>query len=315
MAYFLITYPKFQAFTDTGALAVGYLVYTYQAGTDTPATTYSNRGVSAANANPIVLNSRAEADIYTSQALKLVLKTPAGATVLTQDYIGEQQTVGIVNGSTVSTSGNVATITGSPVASALTNNLMLVFIPDASNTATMGATASVVAGPDDCVFSGPYTGTTSSTFRVEIDDDSADPETFKWRKDAGSWTTGVAITGDDQTLVEGITVNFAVLVGHTTGDYWTQAVVPPYKINIDSLGAKIVYKNSGGNIIPLESGDIKEDYPVWGVYSSEQACWLLLNSADYSAAAEEATNRVRFEKVANHTLTAADHGNEISFNS
>src|SRR5574343_1497890 len=119
MAYFLITYPKFQAFTDTGALAVGYLVYTYQAGTDTPATTYSNRGVSAANANPIVLNARAEADIYTSQALKLVLKTPAGATVLTQDYIGEQQTTAMYVGSAVTTTGNVAVVTGSPVSTAL----------------------------------------------------------------------------------------------------------------------------------------------------------------------------------------------------
>lgn len=147
---------------------------------------------------------------------------------------------------------------------------------------------------------------------MEIDSAGA-TDTFKWRKDTEDYATGVAITGDDQTLMEGISVNFAVVTGHTGGDYWTQAVDPPYKLNLDSLGAKLVYKNSGGTLIPLEDGDVKADYPVVVIYGATQDCWLLINTADFTTAAEAATDRIRYEKTDNYELVSSDHGNEISF--
>jgi hypothetical protein len=51
----------------------------------------------------------------------------------------------------------------------------------------------------------------------------ASPNTFKWRKNAGSWTTGVAITGAAQTLADGVTVTFSALTGHTLTDTWNIA--------------------------------------------------------------------------------------------
>ena len=77
--------PKFQALDDNGDPLSGGLVYTYESGTNTPKTTYSDRGLSAANANPVVLNSRGEASIYASGLIKIILKTSAGVTVWTMD--------------------------------------------------------------------------------------------------------------------------------------------------------------------------------------------------------------------------------------
>jgi len=82
------------------------------------------------------------------------------------------------------------------------------------------------AGLDDATFGGTYTGTTVlSTYEVEIDA-TGTPDTFKWRKDAGGYTTGVAITGSAQTLAEGVTITFAATTGHTLGNKWIVNVSP-----------------------------------------------------------------------------------------
>ena len=79
--------PKFQAFDANGDPLSGGLVYTYSAGTDTLKTTYSDYDASTANANPVVLNSRGEADIYVQGSYKIVLKDSAGATIWTLDNV------------------------------------------------------------------------------------------------------------------------------------------------------------------------------------------------------------------------------------
>ena len=47
------------------------------------------------------------------------------------------------------------------------------------------------------------------------------PNTFKWRKGSGSFTTGVAITAGIQTLQEGVQITFASKIDHILGDVWT----------------------------------------------------------------------------------------------
>ena len=79
--------PKFQAFDANGDPLSDGLVYTYEAGTDTLKTTYSDYDASTANANPVVLDSRGEADIYVQGAHKIVLKDSAGATIWTLDNV------------------------------------------------------------------------------------------------------------------------------------------------------------------------------------------------------------------------------------
>jgi len=82
------------------------------------------------------------------------------------------------------------------------------------------------AGLNDATFGGTYVGSTVlSTYEVEIDA-TGTPDTFKWRKDAGGYTTGVAITGSAQTLAEGVTITFAATTGHTLGNKWIVNVAP-----------------------------------------------------------------------------------------
>lgn len=82
--------PKFTGFSDAGVPLNAGLLYTYAAGTSTPATTYNDVDLAPAhaNANPIVLDSAGRATIYLeATSYKFVLKTSAGATVWTQDNI------------------------------------------------------------------------------------------------------------------------------------------------------------------------------------------------------------------------------------
>ena len=50
------------------------------------------------------------------------------------------------------------------------------------------------------------------------------PNTFKWKKDSGSFTTGVSITGSAQDLMEGVQVTFASKYGHTVSNSWAIGV-------------------------------------------------------------------------------------------
>ena len=59
----------------SGISEAGYYVYFYIAGTSTPKDTYSDSTESAANTNPVILDSRGEADIWVSGIYKVVVYT------------------------------------------------------------------------------------------------------------------------------------------------------------------------------------------------------------------------------------------------
>ena len=79
--------PKFQAFDANGDPLSGGKVYTYEAGTSTLKTSYSDYDASTANANPVVLDSRGEADIYVRGAYKISVYTSADVLVWTLDNV------------------------------------------------------------------------------------------------------------------------------------------------------------------------------------------------------------------------------------
>ena len=56
----LLNCPKFMAFDDKGVPLVGGKVYAYRAGTTTAKATYSDKNLTTANTNPVVLNRRGE---------------------------------------------------------------------------------------------------------------------------------------------------------------------------------------------------------------------------------------------------------------
>lgn len=80
--------PKFVGLSDAGLPLNGGLLYTYAAGTSTPATTYSDAALTTPNANPIVLDAAGRATVYlAATSYKFTLRTSAGVLVYTQDNI------------------------------------------------------------------------------------------------------------------------------------------------------------------------------------------------------------------------------------
>jgi hypothetical protein len=80
-----------QFFDNNGNPLAGGLIYTYAAGTTTPAATYTSDSGGTANANPIVLDSagRTPAQIWLTEgsSYKFVLETALGVTIKTDDNI------------------------------------------------------------------------------------------------------------------------------------------------------------------------------------------------------------------------------------
>jgi len=80
--------PKFTAFDSNGVPLSGGKAHTYEAGTTTPVTTYSDYEMANPNANPVVLDSRGEADVWFEGPIKVVLKDSDDVTIWTFDDIG-----------------------------------------------------------------------------------------------------------------------------------------------------------------------------------------------------------------------------------
>ncbi len=83
---------KYREFTDNGAPASGYKLYTYEPGTTTNKATYTTADLDVANTNPVVLDSEGRAAVWLSGKYKFVLKTDADVTVWTVDDVGETTT-------------------------------------------------------------------------------------------------------------------------------------------------------------------------------------------------------------------------------
>ncbi len=315
--YIRVSYPKIQCFDNAGLLAVGFKIYTYAAGTvSTPAASYSDRNLTVPNTNPVILNSRGEADIYTGVALKLVFTTPTGdpgSPIWSVDYVGEQQSTFLTGSATPGTVNNNYVVAIAPPPAALTNNLMLIFTPDTDNVDTIGTQVFTGTGINDGVFTGPYIGSTAgSTFTYEIDA-TGTPDTFKWRKDGGAWTDGVAITAAKQNLIEGVAVTFAQTTGHTLGDKKVLTVTTPARLNLSALGNIIIYKNMAGNLKALDGKDLKQDYPATVVYSLPGLCWVLMNPF-VPVFTSLIPQRIRKEVTATYAVVLADQGTELSCN-
>ena len=94
--------PKLQFFDANGDPLVGGKLYTYAAGTTTPLTSYTDSTGVSANTNPIVLDSRGEANVWLDETFyKFALYTAANVLIWTVDNI---------NGTTNSPFGNTTVV-------------------------------------------------------------------------------------------------------------------------------------------------------------------------------------------------------------
>jgi len=133
-----------QFFTDTGTVLSGGLLYTYAAGTTTPATTYQDSAGLVPSANPIVLDSagRVSGEVWLTSgtAYKLVLKTSVGVTIWTMDNL-----LGINDATAVAwaaITGKPTTISGYGITDGLTTTVAATtYAPIASPTFTGTASA------------------------------------------------------------------------------------------------------------------------------------------------------------------------------
>lgn len=120
------------------------------------------------------------------------------------------------------------------------------------------------AGVNDIEAGGTFTGTSPTQFNIEIDSVGT-TDTFKWSKDGVDGAAGQPITGGHVALSggpggDGVTVKFAATSGHTKGDRWVIAALPPSKVDFGQ-GQMLLEDNvlsatdlSTEGIIQLESG-------------------------------------------------------------
>jgi len=88
MATALTLSAKQQFFDDNGDPLAGGKLYTYAAGTTSPLATYVSSTGGTANTNPIILNTRGEADVWLGVGTyKFKLTTAAGVEIWTVDNI------------------------------------------------------------------------------------------------------------------------------------------------------------------------------------------------------------------------------------
>ena len=108
----LSPYPVMRFCDNNNNPLVGGQLFTYQAGTSTPAATYTDSTGTTANSNPVILNARGEANVWLlpGQTYKFVLEDSVGNVIWTVDNINPAPNSGVVN--TLTNVAGSNTITG-----------------------------------------------------------------------------------------------------------------------------------------------------------------------------------------------------------
>lgn len=132
--------PKFHATDNNGAPAVGYKLFTYQAGTSTKLSTYTNSGGGTANDNPTVLDYRGEANIWIppNVSYKYVLAPPTDTdppsnAIWTVDNVVNSQLLTLFGGVDTG-AANAYVLTFNANFSAYTDGIVIYWIPANTNT-------------------------------------------------------------------------------------------------------------------------------------------------------------------------------------
>lgn len=84
--------PKIQFFDNNGVVLAGGKLQSYQPGTSTPKSTYTNQAGVTPNANPVILDSAGRANIWLSGNYRLVLSDSADNVIWVVDNVREQLT-------------------------------------------------------------------------------------------------------------------------------------------------------------------------------------------------------------------------------
>jgi hypothetical protein len=109
--------PKAQFLTNNGEPLVGGKLYSYAAGTTTPLATYTTYAGTIANTNPVILDSRGEANVWLTSGVlyKLALYDADNALIWTVDNVSSRDDgifTGPVAGTTATFSGALTAASG-----------------------------------------------------------------------------------------------------------------------------------------------------------------------------------------------------------
>jgi hypothetical protein len=130
-----------QFFDDSGVPLAGGLLYTYQAGTTTPAVTYTTSLGNVNNTNPIVLNAagRPPNEIWLSATYqyKFVLKTSTNVLIWTMDNLTGLPSAGSQNYQTATQGQTIFNLTFSYT---LGNNSLQVYVNGSKQVITLNYT-------------------------------------------------------------------------------------------------------------------------------------------------------------------------------
>jgi len=140
---------------------------------------------------------------------------------------------------------------------------------NAGNTIGQENTVFVGTGLNDAFYAGHYNGDSSSkSFFVKIDA-TGTPDTFEWGFDSavGTEATGIAITGAEQLLAAGISIDFGTTTGHTVGDKWT--------------GSAAALDTDTGLFSNKNEGDAGDGYTHVGIYwDASENEWTFVSQYD-----------------------------------
>jgi hypothetical protein len=125
----------YRDFDSLGNPLAGGFVYTYAAGTTTPAATYTDSTGGTPNTNPIVLNARGEASIWipNNTAYKFVVTDSLGNQIRTVDQVTNVSSTSNYGGSDTG-AANAYILTYTANFTSYTNGLTVTFIPANTNT-------------------------------------------------------------------------------------------------------------------------------------------------------------------------------------
>jgi len=229
----------FQFFTTTGLPLNGGLLYTYQAGSSTPLTTYSDNGGTIPNTNPIVLGTdgRPQVEIWLTYGYnyKFVLADSSNNVIQTYDNIYGIIGVQSTGGGTTIPSGLIAIWSGA--VGAIPSGWLLCNgsngTPDLRNSFVLGAGNSYSVGQtggstDAVVVSHTHTATSTSVVTDPGHNHTYTAvygtQSISGGPSTADLTTASANTGTAST---GITVATST-TNQTAGVSGSNANMPPY---------------------------------------------------------------------------------------
>lgn len=124
-----------KSWTNNGQPNVGGLLYTYAAGTSTPIATYTDSTAGTPNTNPVVFNSRGEANVWLlpNTGYKFIEQDSAGNTIKTTDSV-YQNALLTLSGGTDTGQPNAYVLNFAAPYTGYSNGICIFWLPSNNNT-------------------------------------------------------------------------------------------------------------------------------------------------------------------------------------